>query len=60
MATTVPLEATLVKIFMRWRFCSVDGNGSFEFLRPFVGGHSPTYRGIRTECWDGLKAKDEC
>ena len=40
----LPVEAPLALSYKRWGLCNFMKSGNLEFMLPFVGGGSPTYR----------------
>ena len=59
MATCLLSVTPMVPRYLGWGFGILVKNGHYGFMGPFVGGHSPTYRGVGTKCWDRLKAEDK-
>ena len=59
MATSLPSVPPMAPRYIAWGFGILDENGHFGFVGPFVGGRSPTYRGVGTKHWACLKAEDE-
>ena len=59
MATSLPTLPTKAPGYTSRGFGILVKNGHFGFVRPFVGGRSPTYRGVGTKCWARLKAENK-
>ena len=58
MATSLPGVPPKTPRYSSRGFGILVKNGHFRFVGPFVGGRSPTYRGVRTKCWARLKAEN--